>query len=352
MVPHTSLRCRTFARQLNQRRLSSATRLPVPNYTLVKSSIAIIGVSSAIAAYFLLLDQSRSLPTHAEKALNPSHFSPATLVDSVQTSPDTKLLTLSLRPELIPQDSQQLAPIWSVFIKDDDIQVERPYTPLQGIDEDGHMSFWIKKYDRGEVARWLHSKQPGSSIEIRGPLKTWVWRDDDTWDDIIMVSGGTGITPFYQLLHNVFSKKTAFNGRFTLLHASKTPVDLPPSSMMDFLNSLAEQHPDKFKFRVFVDSLDGQTESKPPLDLICEHIGKSAIQDALGLQCNTPWWKWFSRSATVPSVTRDQKVLVLVCGPERMVNAIAGPYGRNYSQGKVAGILGELGLQSHQVWKL
>lgn len=35
-----------------------------------------------------------------------------------------------------------------------------------------------------------------------------------------------------------------------------------------------------------------------------------------------------------------------------MVNAIAGPYGRNYSQGKVGGILGELGLQSHQVWKL
>lgn len=35
-----------------------------------------------------------------------------------------------------------------------------------------------------------------------------------------------------------------------------------------------------------------------------------------------------------------------------MVNTIAGPYGRNYSQGKVAGILGELGLQPHQVWKL
>ena len=35
-----------------------------------------------------------------------------------------------------------------------------------------------------------------------------------------------------------------------------------------------------------------------------------------------------------------------------MVNAIAGPYGRNRSQGKVGGILEELGLQSHQVWKL
>jgi cytochrome-b5 reductase len=35
-----------------------------------------------------------------------------------------------------------------------------------------------------------------------------------------------------------------------------------------------------------------------------------------------------------------------------MVNTIAGPYGRNYSQGEVGGILRELGLQSQQVWKL
>jgi len=180
--------CRVFARQLGQKRLLSASRPPAQKCALVKSSIAIIGVSSAIAAaYFLLPHPSRSLPTHAEKLLSPSHFTPATLVRSVQTSPDTKLFTLSVPPELIPQDSQQFAPIWSVFIKDDDIQVERPYTPLQGVDENGHMLFWIKKYDRGEVARWLHSKQPGSSIEIRGPLKTWAWKDG-TWDDIIMVT--------------------------------------------------------------------------------------------------------------------------------------------------------------------
>ena len=180
--------CRVFARQLGQRRLLSAGRWPARKCALVKSSIAIIGVSSAIAAaYFLLPDPSRSLPTHTEKLLSPSHFTPVTLVRSVQTSPDTKLFTLSVPPELIPQDSQQFAPIWSVFIKDDDIQVERPYTPLQGVDENGHMLFWIKKYDRGEVGRWLHSKQSGSSVEIRGPLKTWTWKDG-TWDDIIMVT--------------------------------------------------------------------------------------------------------------------------------------------------------------------
>jgi len=79
-----------------------------------------------------------------------------------------------------------LAPIWSVYIKDDDIQVERPYTPLEGLDEDGCMKFWVKKYEKGEVGRWLHSKNVGDTIEIRAPLKTWNWKDDP-WDDVVMV---------------------------------------------------------------------------------------------------------------------------------------------------------------------
>lgn len=35
-----------------------------------------------------------------------------------------------------------------------------------------------------------------------------------------------------------------------------------------------------------------------------------------------------------------------------MVSAIAGPYGRNFAQGPVGGILKEMGYTSDQVWKL
>ena len=102
---------------------------------------------------------------------------------------DTKLIRLVVSPNLLPPDDvsdPSFHPIWSVFIKDDDIQVERPYTPLQGIDEQGRMLFWIKKYPKGEVGRWLHSKAVGDQVELRGPLKTWSWKEDE-WDEIIMV---------------------------------------------------------------------------------------------------------------------------------------------------------------------
>lgn len=82
-------------------------------------------------------------------------------------------------------------PIWSVFIKDDDIQVERPYTPLESIDEDGNMTFWIKRYPKGEVGRWLHSKQAGDAVELRGPLKTWPWNEGE-WNEVVLVRLLTG----------------------------------------------------------------------------------------------------------------------------------------------------------------
>lgn len=145
------------------------------------------GAAGGLAAYFFIPSESRSAPTYGTKPLSPSYFTPSVVLSTKHSGPDTKLLTLKVSPQLLPaMDSSSVAPIWSVFIKDDDIQVERPYTPLEGVDNEGHMSFWIKKYDKGEVGRWLHSKKPGDTVEMRGPLNTWEWKDD-TWDDVVMV---------------------------------------------------------------------------------------------------------------------------------------------------------------------
>jgi cytochrome-b5 reductase len=111
-------------------------------------------------------------------------------VSTKECTPDSKLLRLSIPKHLVPPpDTPGLRPVWSVFIKDDDIQVERPYTPLEGIDESGDMLFWIKKYPKGEVGRWLHSKSAGDTVELRGPLMSWNWQAD-VWDEVVLVSIG------------------------------------------------------------------------------------------------------------------------------------------------------------------
>ncbi|KAJ7937307.1 hypothetical protein B0H13DRAFT_1945264 [Mycena leptocephala] len=279
----------------------------------VVGSLGLFG-AGVTAAYLFLPDKSRSAPTVENASLSPSHFTRATLTSSEPSGPNTKLLVLTV-PGF--KKTSPLAPIWSVFIKDDDIQVER------------------------EVGRWLHSKKVGDQVEFRGPLSTWPW-NEDAWDEIVMISGGTGITPFYQLLHSSLSKGDS-QTRFTLLHSSPTPSELPPAAILGRLRAYAQEHPERFALHLFVDQRDGG--SVP--DLQVGRISKAVIQRCLGL--NTPWWRTIfaqKSNATPP------KTLFLVCGPEPMINAIAGPYGRNFSQGKVGGVLGELGYTPSEVRKL
>jgi cytochrome-b5 reductase len=149
----------------------------------VLTATGCVGYFSALAWY------SYRGPSGAASSLplNPSYFTPVTILSSENTTPSTKLITLKIPPSSLPsQTTSSLTPIFSIYIKDSDIQVERPYTPLTGISQDGTLKLWIKKYEKGEVGRWIHGKKVGESIEIRGPVRNWEWKDG-VWDDVVMV---------------------------------------------------------------------------------------------------------------------------------------------------------------------
>ncbi|KAF5331545.1 hypothetical protein D9611_007643 [Ephemerocybe angulata] len=337
----------SLRRGLARRALSTSAGKPSRTSKRVVSAVAAF-TAAGVAAYVLLPDPTRSAPTLKNAPLSPRYFTPVTVVSNEESGPDTKVLTLAVPPEVLAaSDPNGFHTIWSVFIKDDDIQVERPYTPLYGIDDKGHMVFWIKKYPRGEVGRWLHTKAPGEKIEFRGPLATWDWKND-TWDEVVLISGGTGFAPFHQLLSTVISNPTMSpSTRFTLLHSSKRPEELPPPSLLQPLIDYAEQHPERVNVDLFVDTSDGSAAS----NLHVKRIDRSAIESALGLIKPTPsWWGWLWKQRE-PQASPKRRVF-LVCGPEAMINAIAGPYGRNLSQGQVGGALGEMGLKPSEVYKL
>ncbi|KAF5363401.1 hypothetical protein D9756_000816 [Leucocoprinus leucothites] len=295
-------------------------RSPLPrprtrNWILPIAGGLFVGVASL---YLFLPDVSKSAPTLSRDPISARHFTPVTVVSNEDSGPSTKILRVKVSPHLIPKDGEDpigFGPIWSVYIKDDDIQVERPYTPLESIDEDGNMVFWIKKYPKGEVGRWLHSKRSGDMIELRGPLKTLPWKNGE-WDDVVLISGGTGITPFYQLVRQVFEHPTveSENTRFTLIHGSRTPEELPPEQILSPLIAYAEKHPERFKLKLFVDVDDG---SKPPVDVPTleeGRVGDEHMKRIMGIPESGWWQRWFgskNKQSTISS-----KTLFLVCGPE------------------------------------
>jgi len=202
----------------------------------------------------------------------------------------------------------------------------------------------------------LHSKQAGDTIEIRGPLKTFPFREGE-WDEVVMVYLPFLDAPFY---FSEFSLSKISSTRVTLLHASPSPAELPPLSLLQPLIDCALTHPEHFQLNLFV---DGASKTPAP-ESVAKHlkvgrIDKSSIAHTLGIPDGA--WSWSSRISNLwtrgqpkagDTDIRKKNVLVLVCGPESMVATIAGPYGRNHSQGKVGGVLAELGFKAGQVWKL
>lgn len=120
-------------------------------------------------------------------------FVPATLQSSEPTGKDAKVFRLQLPLGSLPDDKDKvLRPIWSINFKHPDIQIERAYTPLEGVSDNGEIIFWIKKYDHGEMGRWLHERESGSVIEVRRPERTWEGNIYD-YDHVIMVCFGFSI---------------------------------------------------------------------------------------------------------------------------------------------------------------
>ncbi|KAM6495590.1 ferredoxin reductase-like C-terminal NADP-linked domain containing protein [Amanita muscaria] len=328
---------------------------------------AAIVVSSICGYLFMPSTPTRAAPTDPTAPLAVNHFTATTVLANEVAGPDTKIITLKVNPDLVPTNflrhpsasgCSSHSPIYSLFLKDSDIQVERPYTPLECADQEGKMRFWVKRYDKGEVGRWLHARKQGEVIELRGPVTTWDWSwrpNEEGWDEVVMISGGTGITPFYQFLHSMLASPAKSHGdrqtQYTLLHASKTPEELPPPCILDPLLKFSSECPDIFRIRLFVDSVPEDSPyvgNIPPSQV--GRMGRAAIESSLDINNqNRSWLTTFWRKK--PEQPQKRR-LFLVCGPELMVNAISGPYGRNYSQGDVGGILGGMGYTSKEVWKL
>lgn len=288
---------------------------------------------------------SRAAATSKDLPLSPSHFTPVSVTSSKQSDGVglTRLISLKVPKHLMPPP-ESTEPIFSVYLKDSDIQVERPYTPLKGINSEGEMHFWVKKYEHGEVGRWFHRRLVGETVEIRGPIKTLEW-EDGKWDEVVLVchseetgskfemsillppqiSGGTGITPFYQLLHKEFAMKHLNRSddriqprplrqtHFTLMHASPSTDTLPPPIILDDLRGWALTHPDRLTVKVFVDD-KRLSASENIFQTRIDAASIEKVRQERSLVKSASWLDW-ARGAPQKKNT-DKKVLFMVCGPE------------------------------------
>lgn len=133
---------------------------------------------------------------------------------------------------------------------------------------------------------------------------------------ICKISGGTGITPFLQLLQSLAREPSHPTERFTLLHSSPTVKQLPPPEIWQPIGVLNADPKQKwFSCKLFVDSIenenDGRVVSSKPL--VVRRIGALDIQEAI--------------SKSIPknelsSHYDSPKTLILICGPDRYLSCV------------------------------
>lgn len=144
------------------------------------------------------------------------------------------------------------------------------------------------------------------------------------FDDILMLVGGTGVTPMIQALHAILGSNEK-KPVVTMLYGSKVSDDILGNEV---LSKWAADHPEQFKLTNVL--------SHEPAD--SDWTGARGYIDK----------ELITKSGFPPATAADKKTMVFVCGPPPMYDALCGP---REEKDKISGLLGEMGYSPDQVYK-
>ncbi|KAH7033421.1 uncharacterized protein B0I36DRAFT_321388 [Microdochium trichocladiopsis] len=157
----------------------------------------------------------------------PTKFTPFTVTSREQISPTAFILTIrNDQPGAAAINASSVRDawqhgLWSVEIKQPQLQIARHYTPLpplvvdsedptgrvSGGDED-ELRFLVRKMDTGEMSNYLSRRQVGDQIWLRGPHMGFdVSKRLGSAQQVVFLAGGTGIAPALQVAHKLLESK-------------------------------------------------------------------------------------------------------------------------------------------------
>jgi cytochrome-b5 reductase len=197
--------------------------------------------------------------------------------------------------------------------------VVRPYTPIDQ-HTTGTLNLLVKKYEKGNMSKHIHSLKAGDQLELKGPMPKLKYTPNMK-KEIGMIAGGSGITPMLQVATEVLSNP-ADKTKVTLVFANVTEGDI---LLRERLDALAAKHPNLTIHYVL---------DKAPNSAWKGHVG---FVDAALIK------------KLLPPPSKD--TLILVCGPPPMMAAVSGDKAKDYSQGPIAGALAKLNYQQEHVFK-
>lgn len=167
--------------------------------------------------------------------------------------------------------------------------------------DDGRIELTLRVRPDGAVSRWVgHEASPGDVVVLGEPQGDFVLPEPAP-DRVLLVSGGTGITPCASILRDVIARSLPVE--VTLLHFARDYEDIP---FLEELRALAATHPN-------VELALSLTRGAPRDGDLAGHLDDAML------------------ASVAPHAAEGH---VYVCGPSALVDAMQARFGSLATEGR------------------
>eukprot|EP01018_Ginkgo_biloba_P005168 Gb_23840 [translate_table: standard] len=280
------------------------------------------GGTRALPALQLTLAPINEVAISRPAALNPKQKIPCKLIAKTVVSHDVRLFRFAL-----PNEDHILGlPIGKHIFLSAYINEKlciRAYTPVSSDDEVGFFDLLIKIYfkgvnprfpDGGLMSQYLESLPLGESVDVKGPLGHIQYQGRGNFTvhgkhkfakKIVMLAGGTGITPLYQVIKAIL-KDPEDETEMYLVYANRSEDDI---LLRDELDEWADKHSNFNVWYVINNSVrEGWKYSLGVMteEILTEHIPEGS-SDTLALMCGPPPMIQFACLPNLAKMNYDMK---------------------------------------------
>lgn len=336
----------------------------------------LVGSFVAVGAYVIYEDYNSKLP------LDTTTFLPFVLQSKKSVSWTSSIFTVTA--DFASIDDRDYSDVWnlgvwSVQLKQPQIQIARSYTPLPPLHaEDSHdkntlkqLRFLIRREPQGEVSGYLHRLPLGARIALSGPHIEYAIPQDA--DEVVFIAGGTGIAPALQSAYILLERRDLVRPKLKvhILWANRRREEvlngvsdtigvstLKTSSWRNFfwappLQLGNEAFPERVHESLVneLEIMKRKYQGKLVVDYFIDEEGSFITKDILKARLT-------SHDNSASKTTGDSppsRRLILISGPEGFVTHFAGPKrwaSGKETQGPLGGILKTIKPSDWDVWKL
>jgi cytochrome-b5 reductase len=301
--------------------------------------------SSVVRAYGLeKMDREMKADSHHRdqnrKNIFDYNFRPFVLGEVINLAEDVAVFRF-LTPD--PEDEFNLIPCSTLqaCFKTGAFIIEQPmrfYTPITANGEKGYFDILVKKQPNGRFTEHLFSMEAGETLLFRC-IQYKMKYAANRWSHVGMIGGGTGITPLLQVIQASLA----------------TPEDKTKLSLL-----FANKSEDKILLKGILDKMAAESHGRFDINYIVDKAGSKDWKGYVG-HVNGELIK-----KHMPPPAQD--TLVLVCGPDGMMNAVVGaafnvlkamsggnpqqPAGANLNNVmEVGGIMGSMGYTRDNTYR-